>query len=183
MKDKKTKPVYVSDGNDVKIRVYCPFDDLAERHMLVPNKANPNVHPVEQINRLALNIAGHGWRQFITVSKRSGLIVSGHARLLAAEKLNLTHVPVSYQNFKSKAQELAVLISDNVIAELATTSGPAMADILLELDRVNYDLLFTGLDKNKIEKFMDGPVNIPASEKLELGGICPKCGQEIRDII
>ena len=176
----KPKKVYVTDGDGVKIRVYCPFDALAERVTLVPNTANPNIHPVEQINRLALNIAGHGWRQPITVSKRSGLIVSGHARLLAADKLQLTHVPVGYQDFKSKAQELAVLVSDNVIAELATTSGPAMADILLELDKVNYDLLFTGLDKKEIEKFIDGPVNMPSAEPLELGDICPKCGQEIR---
>jgi ParB-like chromosome segregation protein Spo0J len=101
---------------------------------LKPNPANPNTHPDVQIERLALLIKEHGWRHPITVSKRSGKIVSGHCRLLAAKKLGLKQVPVDYQDFKSDAEEYAVLIADNVVQDLAEIDGLKMADILCELD-------------------------------------------------
>lgn len=172
----KIKSIYITDGNQLKIQVHCPFDQLVEVEQMRPHPKNPNVHPAKQISRLALNIAMHGWRQVITVSKRSKFIVSGHARLLAAKELNIMHVPVNYQQFKSKAQELAVLVSDNAIAELADVSGPAMADIIVHLDKVNYDLALTGLDKKEIENYIDGPVNMPEEIKLPEPKTCPNCG-------
>ena len=161
----KQKNIYVAGADGMKIRVHCAFDKLVDIENMKPNRANPNVHGVDQIGRLALNIAAHGWRQNINVSRRSGLIVSGHARLLAAQKLELAQVPVNYQSFKSKAEELAVLVSDNVIAELADIDGPAMADILLHLDEVNYDLALTALDKAEI--VVRVPTDVAEGEKLQ----------------
>lgn len=176
MNAKNYKRIFITDGNELKIQVHCAFNELVEVDKMMPHPDNPNVHPSKQITRLAFNIANHGWRQVITVSKRSKFVVSGHARLLAAKELNLLHVPVNYQSFKSKAMELAVLVSDNEIAELATISGPAMADILLHLDNVNYDLSLTGMDKKKIEDYIGGPVNMPEEITLPEPKTCPNCG-------
>lgn len=53
------------------------------------------------------------------VSARSGLIVAGHCLRRAAELLELDEVPVDVQDFASEDEELAVLLADNVIPELA----------------------------------------------------------------
>ncbi|HHY48108.1 MAG TPA: ParB N-terminal domain-containing protein [Firmicutes bacterium] len=71
------------------IPVYCSFDELADINTLVPNPRNPNRHPDRQIELLAKIIKAQGWRAPITVSNRSGFIVRGHGRLLAAQRLGV----------------------------------------------------------------------------------------------
>ena len=66
------------------IEVWCSFDKLVPVGELKPNPRNPNTHPQRQIELLAKNIRYFGWRQTITVSNLTGLIVSGHGRLMAA---------------------------------------------------------------------------------------------------
>jgi hypothetical protein len=53
------------------------------------------------------------------VSARSGLIVAGHCLRRAAELLELDEVPVDVQDFASEDEELAVLLANNMIPELA----------------------------------------------------------------
>ena len=65
---------------DKGIKVFCLYDDLVDLNQIKPNPKNPNKHPEEQVKLLAEIIKKNGWRQPITVSKRSGFIVKGHAR-------------------------------------------------------------------------------------------------------
>jgi len=141
-----------------EVAVRCAYGKMVDTNKIKPNPVNPNTHPDVQIDRLALLIKEHGWRHPITVSKRSGKVVSGHCRLLAARKLNLKQVPVDYQDFVSDAEEYAVLIADNVIQELAQIDGLKMADILCELDQANYDLALTALGPGEIEDYINGPL-------------------------
>jgi hypothetical protein len=101
---------------------------------LRPHPKNPNKHGDEQIALLAKNIRALGWRHPILVSAMSGYIVAGHARLEAAKVLNLAAVPVDVQPFASEADELAYLLADNRIAELADLQTAALKDLLEELD-------------------------------------------------
>jgi hypothetical protein len=86
---------------------------------LRPNPENPNRHSAHQIQILAAVIQEQGWRAPITVSKRSGLIVRGHGRLEAAMLMGCDVVPVDEQDYKSEAEELADLLADNRLSELA----------------------------------------------------------------
>lgn len=90
---------------------------------------NPNKHFSPQIERLAKIIDELGFRHPIIVSNQSGFIVSGHGRLQALQSLGWTHVPVQYQDFKDEAEEYAVLVSDNAIADWA----------MLDLAKINND--------------------------------------------
>ena len=67
------------------IPVYCAHDAVVSVSEMRPNPKNPNTHPEEQLKRLGAIIRGAGWRNPITVSTRSGLIVRGHGRLAAAQ--------------------------------------------------------------------------------------------------
>jgi len=102
-----------------KIKIHCSHTELRDPTSLVEHPRNYNTHPAEQIRLLAKIIKHQGWRNPITVSKRSGFVVKGHGRLAAAMLLKAEKVPVDIQEYKDEASEVADMIADNRIAELA----------------------------------------------------------------
>lgn len=87
--------------------VHCAFDRMVLLEDLKPNPRNPNRHPPEQVTLLAKIIRVQGWRVPITVSNRSGLVVRGHCRLLAAREAGLAEAPVDYQDYANDEEETA----------------------------------------------------------------------------
>lgn len=112
---------------------------------LQPNPKNTNKHPPRQIELLAKIISYQGQRAPIVVSRRSGFIVKGHARLDAISKLGWDQAAVDYQDYESEAQEFADLIADNRIAELAEHDENAMIDGIKALDMSDFDFELLGL--------------------------------------
>lgn len=126
------------------IPVRCAYDEVADVVNLVPHPRNPNKHPDEQIALLAKVIRHQGWRSPIVVSARSGFIVAGHGRLEAAKLLGVQSVPVDRQEFANEADEMAHLLADNRIAELADMDAALVADLLAELRDGGMDLELGG---------------------------------------
>lgn len=114
-------------------QVLCAHDALVPVRDLRAHPANPNRHPDEQVALLANVIRGNGWRVPITVSSRSGYIVRGHARAAAARLLGLAVAPVDRQDYPDEAAELADLVADNKVAELADMDYQAVAAILRDI--------------------------------------------------
>lgn len=100
------------------------------------NPKNRNKHTPEQIKRLMAIIEYQGFRVPVVVSNRSGRLVAGHGRYLAAKELGLSHLPVIYQDFDSDEQEYAAGVSDNSIASWAE----------LDLSGINLDVPDLGPD-------------------------------------
>jgi hypothetical protein len=148
-----------------QIKVHCPFEKMVDPNKLVPHPANPATHSDAQVDKLAEivrgtdTVEGHGIRQPIIVSKRSGYIVAGHCRRLAALKLGIKW-PVQYQGYKSSQEELAVLVADNKIAELSGIDGLRMADVIVELDQINYPLELTAIPESEIKNYVLGPIEV-----------------------
>ena len=115
------------------VPVYCAHDVIAETDALVGNPRNPNQHPKEQIEALAKIIKRQGWRHPIVVSNRSGFVVKGHGRLLAAKELKAAQVPVDFQDYESEASEYADLMADNKIQELSELDVKMSAEILMDI--------------------------------------------------
>lgn len=113
--------------------VYCSFDKIVPIRELKPNPANPNTHGDSQIKLLGDIIESTGWRAPITVSKRSGLIVKGHGRRMAAIHKGLQYAPVEYQDYATDAEERADLLADNRIAELAEMDEGKLADMIKDI--------------------------------------------------
>lgn len=157
MEDKKAKAL--ANG----VEVWCSFDELVPTERLLENPKNPNRHPEAQVELLAKNIKYFGWRHPVTVSKRSGLIVAGQGRLAAAKKLGVKIVPVDYQDFNSDAEETAVLVADNRLAELSETSEEDLRKILSELDGI-VDLNLAGFSETEAEQLLR---DIGSEEVLE----------------
>lgn len=140
---------------------------------------NPNKHPQEQIELLMTMIKGTGFRTPIIVSKRSNCIVSGHGRVEAAMKLGMHEVPVSYQDFESEAEELAFLVADNAIQDLANLERKEIMDIVEDIDDGSFDLAMLGITEEKLEMLMTSAADIPdecipsiSDPEMQ----CPKCG-------
>lgn len=148
MNDYKTEaePKAWADG----VPVFCAHDKIVDVAKLIPNPKNPNQHPDSQIQLLGRIIRQTGWRQPITVSKRSGFIVKGHGRLAAALLEGVKEAPVDYQNYTTEAEEYADLVADNRIAELAETDSKLLADILADIDTGEIPMELTGYTEDEV---------------------------------
>lgn len=183
--EKKTNPATAPE-TDSSVAVNCAYVRMERTDSLKPNPRNPNTHPEEQIKLLANIIAKTGWRSPIVVSKRSGFVVKGHGRLMAAQLLGLKSVPVDFQEYDNDEAELADMVADNRIAELAEFDRAILKDILQELDTGSFDMLQTGFDLESIESLMTAtsfyddtlpPENFKeVGEDIDTAHECPKCG-------
>lgn len=137
-----------------KIEIYCGFDELVDIEKVIPNPQNPNDHPESQVELLAKIIEAQGFRMPITVSNRSGFIVKGHGRLLAAKKLGMTQVPIDFQNYQSEAEEYADLIADNRLAELSNLNEENLVRLIEEIEQ-ELPLELTGYDEDSLQEILD----------------------------
>lgn len=137
------------------VKVFCAFDELVPIGKVVPNPGNPNTHPPKQVALLAAIIKGQGWRKPITVSKRSGFVVTGHGRLEAAQSMQASVVPVEYQEYASEAEEYADLMADNRLAELSEMNTSALADMLQQMDTGEIPLEMSGYTEEDLEDLLN----------------------------
>jgi hypothetical protein len=146
-------------------KVFCSFDKMVETVDIKPNPKNPNQHPQKQIKLLAKIIKAQGWRAPITISNRSGLVVRGHGRLMAAKQLKLKECPVDFQDYETNEAELADLIADNKIAELAVIDEDKIIDIFKDLEDC-VEKKLTGFDKMEFAELLMIPEEEDASPQL-----------------
>ena len=82
---------------------------------LIPYARNPRTHSDAQIAQIAASIAEFGFNNPILVDTKAG-IIAGHARLLAARKLQLKEVPVIVLDHLTEIQNRAYILADNQLA-------------------------------------------------------------------
>jgi len=162
-------------------QVYCSHTEMRDPASLVEHPRNYNTHPAEQIRLLAKIIKHQGWRNPITVSKRSGYVVKGHGRLAAALQLGCSEVPVDVQEYKDEASEYADMIADNRIAELAEADQDALKGLLTDDVFEGFDLDLTGFENTDFLNDNFSPGTEDDQGKLdELDPVfvkCPKCSE------
>ena len=82
---------------------------------LIPYARNARTHSEEQVAQVAASIAEFGWTNPI-LAGADGIIIAGHARLLAARKLGMTEVPVIVLDHLTESQRRALVLADNRLA-------------------------------------------------------------------
>jgi len=112
---------------------------------LKPYERNNRKHPPEQIEKLAKQIAAHGWDVPI-VADKDLVIIKGHARLKAAKKLKLKTVPVIVRDDLTPEQCAAARLADNKLGELAEIDMEAIQAELDALKAIDFDLDLTAFD-------------------------------------
>jgi DNA modification methylase len=123
---------------------------------LLPYARNARTHSDEQVAQIAASIAEFGWTNPI-LACGDGVVIAGHARLLAARKLGITEVPVIILDHLSESQRRALVIADN---RLALNAGWDEEMLRVELDALreddfNLDLL--GFDEDELEALLSEP--------------------------
>ena len=123
---------------------------------LLPYARNARTHSDEQVAQIAASIAEFGWANPI-LAGGDGIIIAGHARLLAARKLKMTDVPVIVLDHLTETQRRALVLADN---QLSLTAGWNEEMLRVELEALreedfNLDLL--GFPDDELEALLDEP--------------------------
>ena len=126
---------------------------------ITPYAHNPKTHPPEQIEKLARVIERFGFRVPVLVDEKN-VLIAGHGRLLAAQKLELKTIPAIRAKGLTPDQVKEYRIADNKLAELSTWDYTAMAHdfTLAELETLAPDM---GLSETDLEAFMDAAALTP----------------------
>jgi DNA modification methylase len=133
-----------------------------------PYEKNPRKNE-GAIDAVAKSIQEFGFRVPIVVDG-DGVIIAGHTRLKAAEKLGLTEVPVHVARELTADKVRALRIADNKLHELSTWDMELLPLELADLQSVDFDLALLGFSAEDLAAIMapagnDGltdPDDVPA---------------------
>jgi hypothetical protein len=123
---------------------------------LVPYARNSRTHSQQQVDKIAASIREFGFLNPIIVDGQNG-IIAGHGRVMAAQKLGLTDLPVIEASHLTEAQRRAYVIADNRLALDAGWDNELLKVELQDLDSQGFDLLLTGFELGEIADFLAEP--------------------------
>ena len=118
-----------------------------------PYPNNPRCND-DAVDAVAESIREFGFRQPIVVDTE-GVIICGHTRYKAAQKLGLEKVPVHVAKDLTPEQIKAYRIADNKTAELAEWNHDLLPIELAELQESGFDLGLLGFDDDELARLLD----------------------------
>ena len=129
--------------------------------MQVKSVAIDSIHPYESnprrnkaaVVKVAASIKEFGFRQPIVVDT-GGVIVVGHTRYKAAQRLGLETVPVHVARDLSAEQAKAYRIADNQTASIADWDLDLLPIELAELREMDFDLDLLGFAEDELAKLL-----------------------------
>jgi len=156
-----------------------------------PYENNSRIHSDDQIKRIAKSIQEFGFLNPIILDNKNE-IVAGHGRLMAAQLLGMTEVPVILAGHLTEDQKKAYVIADNKLALDSEWNIEMLKNEMDILRDQDFNLNLTGFSLEEIEQLFFEPNFEPATED-EQGDlskidakivICPKCDHEfnIKDV-
>ena len=131
--------------------------ELRNMTAIKPYPNNPRIND-DAVDSVAVSIKEFGFRQPIVVDVE-GVIICGHTRFKAAQKLGLEKVPVHVAKDLSPEQIKAYRIADNKTAELAEWNYDLLPIELADLQACNYDLGLLGFDPDDLAKLLNPDLN------------------------
>ena len=153
---------------------------------LMPYENNPRLND-KAVEPVAKSIEEFGFKVPILLDK-DNVIIAGHTRLKAAERLGMKEVPCIMCDDLSPEQVKAFRLADNKVAELANWDDERLVQELNELIEMGVDLNITGfseeelriktesLDEIDVSSFFEDAETNPkkdAPDRIQ----CPHCGE------
>ena len=123
---------------------------------LIPFARNARTHSEEQIAQIAASIAEFGWTNPILIGL-DGILIAGHARLLAARKLDMTEVPVIVLDHLTETQRRALVMADNRLALNAGWDEELLRIELESLKEDGFDLDLVGFSDEELDGLLRDP--------------------------
>lgn len=149
---------------------------------LIPYVNNSRTHSEEQIKQICASINEFGFTNPVLIDEKD-MIIAGHGRVLASEKLKLEEVPCIVLEGLTEAQKKAYVIADNKMALNAGWDEDLLKLELENLKELDFDLSLTGFDDEELDDILkiedeekeveedDFEVELPEEPKAKLGDI------------
>lgn len=147
-----------------------PADRVERRPVetLAPYARNARTHSDRQIAEIAASIRQWGWTIPILCDE-AGMIIAGHGRVLAANRLGITEVPVMVATGWTEAQKRAYVVADNKLTLNAGWDEELLALELGDLkEQFGFDLTLTGFSEDELAGLLLGDDSDPGPPKVSL---------------
>lgn len=131
---------------------------------LTPYDRNSRTHSNAQLKLIESSITEFGWTNPILVDEALQ-VLAGHGRLMAAQSLGLTEVPVLRHTGLTEAQKRAYVIADNKIAEEAGWDRDLLGQELSWLQEQEFDLGLTGFSLKDLDDLLG--TELPAEDESD----------------
>lgn len=169
-------PRQINDGYEV-----LPLDAVK------PHPRNPRRGDLDAIKA---SVDVNGFYGAVVANKRTGYILAGNHRWMAAKMLELPEIPVVWVDV-GEAEEKRILAADNRTAELGGYDEAVLASLLQGVQD-DGGLLGTGYDEDDLNRLLgditpdefdppDGAREIAEDAFDDLAHTCPRCGFEFDD--
>lgn len=144
---------------------------------LTPYKNNAKIHTEEQIGQIVKSIEMYGNNDPIAVWGEDNIIVEGHGRYLALQKLGVDEVEIIRLDHLTNEQRKEYTLVHN---KLTMNTDFDFETLERELEGLTFDDFDFGFD---LPEYDDNYAEAPDSfkeygEELEANHVCPRCGYE-----
>lgn len=161
---------------------YVPIDTIK------PYAGNAKLHPQEQIDQIKTSIDLVGFNDPIAIWK-NGEIIEGHGRLLAAQQLGMTEVPIIRLDDLTDEQRRAYTLIHNKLTmntdfdlevmnlELAEIQEIDMECFGFDVEPIDLNLSYGDSEQSATNE--SAPEEFKSfDEDMETKHCCPRCGYE-----
>ena len=131
---------------------------------LIPYARNARTHSDTQVAQIAGSIREFGFNNPVLIDGDSG-IIAGHGRVLAAQRLGLSTVPVIQLAHLSDAQKRAYILADNRLAEQAGWDKALLSLELADLSDLGIELTDLGFDALELDDLLRHDAGDPREEE------------------
>jgi ParB/RepB/Spo0J family partition protein len=142
---------------------------------LIPYENNPRKND-EAVDKVALSISAFGFKVPIVIDK-DNVIIAGHTRRKAAERLGMKTVPCIIADDLTEEQVKAFRLADNKTSEFAEWDFEKLNEELAELRDMDFDMLAFGFGESPkiecgdVDDLSEDTYEEPKKEMLQ----CPHC--------
>ena len=147
---------------------------------------NARTHDEQQLRDLQSSIKTFGFTLPIEIDENN-IILSGHARVLAAKMCGLTEIPTIVQKHLTGPARRAYIIAANKIALKAGWDMALLKEELATLKDEGFDLGLTGFDESEVNILLDLDADFSPGLADDQGKLdvlepkwidCPHCGEQ-----
>lgn len=148
----------VNGGAVAEARAPWPASKMEKRAIgkLKPFERNARTHSDAQVDEVVRSIQAFGWTMPVLIDEGDG-ILAGHARVLAATKLNLETVPVLVARGWTDVQKRSYIIADNKIGLNSGWDWDMLALEVGDLREMGGDLALAGFTELELANLLAEP--------------------------
>ena len=130
--------------------------EVIKTDQIIPSATNSRTHSDAQVAQIMASIKEFGFVNPLLIDEES-VIIAGHGRLNAAQKLNMTEVPCIRLEGLSSSQKKALRIADNQLALNAGWNDEILKIELEALQEAGFELDLTGFSQKDLDRLLRDP--------------------------